>query len=469
MAPHSEDSWVASQRKEYEEDPFKWLDERFRHVNRWTERQAEWQTNQAKEFAENVAQSLTVSLEYTRGSLVLWLGLIACVALASAGLWIGVGGVALVVIGFWYRGLLWVKTLERYDRFRNDYFRKLLEAAEGGRYGEGSAEKMLEEDKQFVLKCRDSILYPHVVPAARRKTVYQYDLERIETLYREYCSMPHLHRVELPYSDPNCYRDADLKCELCRPRRRVQEHVEGVVSKFEGDVESARRTLIARIDEHNSIAAIDAKDFLEQYREWERRRNPYLSDEWVPEPELLASLLKRLRDKENWTFAEAVEVHELCRKERGERQAITDDEKRAAQLSAVLTNQIEAAAKRFEVGKVWQFYDEGKQWLWGGTGSSFEIATRHVLNNLRRAFQRSHPETTFGELVTSNGMHSSGIFQLEWLKNYGFDKGMVEKELESGWKVVQKERKRRTEDRRMLATASAFLYSEELAHRTARW
>src|SRR5262249_35710243 len=125
----------------------------------------------------------------------------------------------------------------------------------------------------------------------------------------------------------------------------------------EADIESARQTLITRIDGSNS-QAIATKHFLENYRQWEQWRLPQDS-----EPTSLSSLLKTLRDKENWTFLEAEEVRELCRKERRNRWGVEDNEKREAQLFDVLTNHMEAAARRFGVAEAWSFYNPARNWL----------------------------------------------------------------------------------------------------------
>jgi hypothetical protein len=216
----SGDWWGARNRKEYEDDSFKWFDREFRWQAKRIEEQSEWQAKQAKQFAQNAAQLLTASLTQTRDSLVIWMGFIAVVALASAGLWIGVLSVALILLWVWRRNLRIVKAQWHFHRFRNDCFRELLKIAEG----HGLGERMLEEDKEFVLKRSDGILYPLAVPPESRETVYSSDLERIETLYREYCSgLKHVHDPTLEIENS----------ELCAAVRRLREHVENVLSKFE--------------------------------------------------------------------------------------------------------------------------------------------------------------------------------------------------------------------------------------------
>ena len=58
-----------------------------------------------------------------------------------------------------------------------------------------------------------------------------------------------------------------MACELCGAVYRVREHIEGVLSAFENQIETARAHLISAIDVDSSHPAILlAKDFLEKYR-----------------------------------------------------------------------------------------------------------------------------------------------------------------------------------------------------------
>jgi hypothetical protein len=82
---------------------------------------------------------------------------VAIIALASAGLWIGVGGVAafLVVERWW-------SLYEEKAGYRLDGFRGRFRALLGDR-------EMLSEDKDFIRKYADSILYPLAVASVVRR------------------------------------------------------------------------------------------------------------------------------------------------------------------------------------------------------------------------------------------------------------------------------------------------------------
>jgi hypothetical protein len=453
MAANSEDWWVAQERKEYKEDAFQWLRKRFGRVTERINEQNEWQATQTKEFVQNAAESLYVQLAHTRDSLVIWLGIIAVVALASAGLWFGVGGVAMILAWIWWRNLRAARALWRFDRFRNDCFRKLLEIAEHGHMGE----KMIEEDKEVVLKCRDSILYPLAVAPDRREEVNTYDLERIDTLHREYCHFPHVHTVS-----------TELKCDLCAAVHRVRDHVEGVLSKFEGQIEAARIDLIARIDGGTSQAAVHAKNFLEKYRDWVKWRLPQESEVESSEKLVLFPLLATLRDQDNWTFEAADRVRELCRAERSE--DLFSETGESGKMFDLLTAEMESAAKQSGVEQMWQFYNTNKNWLFEGSGGPFDCRLEHDLKYIRRAFGRHNPEATVRELIYSDGSCRPEFRHMQPLKSYGFDLKMVNAELAAARKLVRKVEKERKEERLMFETAQAWLWqAEEASKRVAKW
>lgn len=111
MTVDPDDFLTSRYRKEYQEDTFKWLHGRFRWVNERIIKENDWQVSQAKEFAQNAGESIVRHVTRTHDSLILWLGFIAIVALGSAGLWIGAGGVAAILAWNWYRNLLARKML----------------------------------------------------------------------------------------------------------------------------------------------------------------------------------------------------------------------------------------------------------------------------------------------------------------------------------------------------------------------
>ena len=102
-----------------------------------------------------------------------WVCLVALVALASAELWVGVVGVALIAGWISWRNRLARRIAFRLDRFRRRYH-ELLERADDHR--------MLAEDKEFLRKYEDSILYPLVVPEHKREAVSGGNLYHVETL-----------------------------------------------------------------------------------------------------------------------------------------------------------------------------------------------------------------------------------------------------------------------------------------------
>lgn len=311
--------------------------------------------------------------------------------------------------------------------------------AEGdGRWADGSKE-MLEEDKAFLRKCRDSILFPLAVTPLRRETFHSHEVERIEILYREYCGL-HVLGDE---------------CDLCVAKQRVQEHVEGVLSKFESQVGLALKHLVAEIDGRSSEAVIHAETILEEYREWEQ----WLSLR-LPESVSKEKLLQALRDKGNWTFEEADQVRELCRTEIAQNR-YSESGDRASQIFEALTTETEAAAKRCGLEKVWRFYNTNKNWFVEGSGSPFEIRMEYTIKNIRRALARKNPETTVRELVYADGNVRVGFDQLQPLKSYGFDLEMIERELRAAWKLVLKERKARREELQVLSAAWSHFRIEE--------
>jgi hypothetical protein len=187
------------------------------------------------------------------------------------------------------------------------------------------------------------------------------------------------------------------------------------------------------------------------------------------ESESSEELLKTLRDKESWTFAEADQVRELCRADDSMRRTLSvrESEPDFKSLEPVcetydsLTNEMEAAVKRCGVEEAWHFCNTSRNWLWASGDHKF----------IRRALGRQNPETTFRELVYPDGsVHSEVLTQLQWLKNYGFDGEMVKRELKAGWKLVRAEYEERKEDQRMFAAAREFLRLEEEARkRAAGW
>jgi hypothetical protein len=138
-----------------------------------SEGNSEWEV---KAFVQNAAEFQSHDLKSSERRLIFWCGAIATIALASAGLWIGVIGVAALVIGRCY-WLIWYveRWISRVNRFRRR-FRKLLDREY----------EMSPEDKEFLQKHTDSILFPLAVATQGRAAITQSDLEHIEVLYLEF-------------------------------------------------------------------------------------------------------------------------------------------------------------------------------------------------------------------------------------------------------------------------------------------
>jgi uncharacterized membrane-anchored protein YhcB (DUF1043 family) len=177
----------------------------------------EWQANETKSFVQNATESFMTNFVHTSDSLILWLGVIAIIALASAELWIGVGGVTLVVAWVWFRRRQTWKLVFRLDRFR-ERFRELLEKG-------NSSEEMLTEDKEFLQERADTILYPLAVAEHKRARLGPNDLPHIETLYQEY-GFVGLHRHWRLLNE----KEHVASCELCAAASRVRRHIEDVFS-----------------------------------------------------------------------------------------------------------------------------------------------------------------------------------------------------------------------------------------------
>ena len=195
--------WEARQRKEYLEDPAMWLERQVRWIANKLSEETDWQLNETKSLVQNAAEIHEKELVNVRDSLIFWVSVVAMIALASAGIWIGVAAVGvLAALKAWFN---WsARKQENHLRHFRGRFRDLLKRANDG--------EMLAEDKDFLRKHADSILFPLAVPNTDansvmsrfskdaayvghgRETTSARDLEHVETLYREYCD-PHTMSV----------------------------------------------------------------------------------------------------------------------------------------------------------------------------------------------------------------------------------------------------------------------------------
>src|ERR1700730_10677094 len=128
---------------------------------------------QMKAFLQNSAGSHNKDLKAMETGGIVWCGLNATIALDSAGLRIGVISVGALVIGRCY---LWRWYVERQDS-RVNCFRSRVRELLKREY------EMRPEDKEFLRKYADSILFPLAVPTQSRQAVTQNGLEHVEVLY----------------------------------------------------------------------------------------------------------------------------------------------------------------------------------------------------------------------------------------------------------------------------------------------
>ncbi|HJY81056.1 MAG TPA: hypothetical protein VKK81_08240 [Candidatus Binatia bacterium] len=166
----------------------------------------EWPANVTKEFVQNAAESLMRNLVQARYSLILRVGAIAIIALASAGLWIGVAGVGFVLVLLWWRnGNLW-QALPRLDAFRGDFL-GLLSLAEEGKT------EMSSEERELLREYKSAVLHPLVVTQGYDGSYCEREpLAHVETLVQEHFPFPtHDHPPE--------------SCKLCMGARRMREYI----------------------------------------------------------------------------------------------------------------------------------------------------------------------------------------------------------------------------------------------------
>ena len=419
------------QAKVYLEDPAGWLQDRFTSVleeirDQITE-SGEWQNDQMKSFMQDAAELQWKNRRVLETSFILWLGIVAIIAMTLSGFWIGAAGV-LVVTGLVY----WGRSSENKGFSNVVAFRE--KARDLLKETEDISSQMLAEDKLFLQKCKDGVLFPLAIPPNRRKDVSLSDLWDIETLYLEYRG----HTAHYGHRSSNTPED----CKLCKSARRVREHIQGVLSKFEADVESTRRKLIAQIDNNNEEGAIRTKDFLEDFLRWEercpgdfpRRRHSrnYLEDCWRYDErcrkrrdceDKRGVLLKPLGDKDRWTFKEADAVRELCGWKKW--RINWDWRDLSEEIYYRLTIEMKSAAGPCGLEEQWEWYDRQNQW---------------GLMAIRRAIGRREPEAMFRELCRPSGLLRSEHFSLlKEFASYGYDSKMLDQEITTAKKLIAKE------------------------------
>ncbi|MGH7744696.1 MAG: hypothetical protein ACREQ5_07760 [Candidatus Dormibacteria bacterium] len=453
-----EELW-AKDRNEYAADPAVWMDKLFsatrQEVRDQVKYYSEHQEEHAKSFLQTVADSHRRYLSGLEARLIFWLGIIAMIVSASAGLFgirdgivIGAIVVGLVVVGrvYWWRWLM-RKRMNRFDKFRKR-FRELLDSVNDPRW-QTRTEEMVAKDKAFLEKYKDTILFPSVIPYERRERIWpDGDLGHVETLYIEY-RFNHFH----PWPDPNDPNsNTRLKCELCMTADRVRKHIESAISAYESAVESERQKLVARID------SVDTKGVMEDFQQWLPlwiRVREYSTVELKPRDEELCALSESLRDKDCWTFDEADKVRELCRKgkERFTRFDDLVDEVKLRDLSAQifdkLSREMEAAATRCGLADTWDWYDPARERLANSEGPVADI---------RRIIGRHDPEAMFRELAEQFVDIS---VRLPGITKWGYDPKLVARERRIARRLISKERDKYDRERdRELQAARAFVIAE---------
>ena len=280
------ESW---ERQKYQEDAFAWFKWNFDSVEseltKTIRLHSELQRKQIKSFVQNASEHLDRNLLQIRdtmssvqnpqtpernlmlaqNALIFWIGAMAIIALASAGLWIGVGGVTLVLTFAYLRRRQQSKMdspphrdheerdmhyYYRLDRFRNR-FRELLNKKDYDT-------DMLKEDREFLETHADTILFPLAVRYEDRQEretndIDERDLEHIETLYREYFDR---HRHPFRFSFGETDQKHVASCELCAAALRTRQHFENVLSKVQTESESEGNKLSTKSDVQYKISLL---------------------------------------------------------------------------------------------------------------------------------------------------------------------------------------------------------------------
>jgi hypothetical protein len=411
---------------------------------------------QIKTSLQAVADSQRRYWSGVESRLIFWLGIIAVILAASAGL-LGLRDglvIGAVVVGFAVIGRVYLrkwflrKRMNRVDRFR-ERFRELLDSVNDIRW-QTRPEEMVAEDKAFLEKYKDSILVPSAIPYDGRERISpDQDLGHVETLYEEYRSFKHVH----PWPDPN---DPDsntaIKCELCIAAGRVRKHIEGTLSELEAHLESQHQKLVTDIDNANSDGAVKTTDFLDDFR---RRKGFYcVSEDLANHDEKLLVWLNSLSDKLSWTFEDADKVRELCRvreKEGCDWLEKYEQEHRFDPIVDRLTRAMKDAATQCGLAGTWDWFDSTRHWL---------AEHERVIAVVRRILGRHNPEAMFRELEEEERFVNIA-FRLPGVTKWGYDPKLVAKERGIARKLLTKGRDRYDRERyRELRTMEALVRPE---------
>ena len=137
-------------RKEYQEDTYRWLKQRFRSMTDDFNEQAVERAKTDNFRLQNATEWLARSLIVAHDSIIVYLGAIVVIVLASVRVWTGAAGVSLIVILFYLRIRRRQKVFARLDNLRRE-LDELVETPES--HYPTYREEMLPEDREFLQRC----------------------------------------------------------------------------------------------------------------------------------------------------------------------------------------------------------------------------------------------------------------------------------------------------------------------------
>jgi hypothetical protein len=284
-------------RRKYEEDTYGWLKQQFYWVTEAVNEQAKADRYRTQDATELLARSLILAHD----SIIVYLGLIAVVALASARLWVGAAGVGVIVFLVCWRIRRTQKTVVRFDYLR----RRLRELVEPS--GLSVAKEMLPEDTEFLQRYADGILYPLTVPEKWGGGVEAHILEHIETLHYEYENW-HMH-----FGVVGMGIDAGAKigCEQCEAAQLLRQHLDAALSAFEAGTRQTQwdELLTGRVPEIRRAIGRHSEAMVRELREernrialvcLEKGNYGYKRDLVANKLATVERLMRRGRDLDNW-------------------------------------------------------------------------------------------------------------------------------------------------------------------------
>jgi hypothetical protein len=404
---------------------------------------------QAKNFLQDLSDYQQRSIEAMETRLTIWLGFIVvipCGCVALVGLRAGLALAAVVVTTLTLAHVLWRlqflrKRGDHLHGFRERFRRRVDQH-------DLTWHDMHEDDRIFLGKCRDTILWPSVVAYERRPNAERLDtddLEHVETILAEYGDGHHLC---LPKE----------KCELCSAADRVRQHVNAALSTLESDVQSARQKLVGQCGPVNPEIAADTR--FQGWMNWisydpaitVRKQQGGNVDE----------LLQTVYKNSSWNFDEADRLREIARGGKGREAPDYSDFQMTEFSSEIfddLSRRMEAAADAAGVADLWGWYNAPQ------TG----VRDSGMVARVRRAVGRLHADALFRELeeLSRNTAYAHFFSQLA---NWGYDRGFVQEQRKISREFLAKDRNVWDRERRkQLRAAQAFIFAESGAGRWRCW